>query len=237
MFMRSVWYSLLAVSLVACGGAKNDAPPPLAPKQAEVPVPEKPRPQVMQEFGSLDIDETNRALRGIEPQLMRCHEEGLNRVEYLGGDVKFYVRLGIDGRVKRSKLEQSTLGDRTVEQCMLHAFVNAHWPKPLDGDGEVRKEFGFSPAGKSAKPMDVDRLAKPLAKIEKEIKKCKAHGSGAYQATLYVAPDGEEGTVATASVLGPGDNDGTVEECLIDALKEMKVPSPGNRAVKVQFTL
>src|SRR5690606_559844 len=96
----------------ACGGS---APPP----KVEEPVKEEPRddrppsgPSIEQELGSIDERAVEKRFNDLQTKLESCHGAGRDRVEYLAGDVKVFLRVGKDGRVRYSWFEESTLGDR-----------------------------------------------------------------------------------------------------------------------------
>jgi hypothetical protein len=228
----------LAVSALlaaACGGE----PPPKT--QADVPAvptsrPQGPKLKMRQELGEIDEAATKRTFNQLEPAIQRCHTQNLRRIEYLGGDVKLFLRIGEDGRVKYGFLEDSTLGDYETEKCIMDVLTGAQWPKPEGGEAEVRNSFGFDPAGDVRSPIDwsSDKLAPALGKND-ALHKCTSGVDAKFKVTVYVTPAGK----IQAAGVSTSSKDGAEKlECIVEAVKNMKgVPSPGSWAGKVSFFL
>jgi hypothetical protein len=154
----------------------------------------------------------------------------------LGGDVKLFLRIGEDGRVKYGFLEDSSLGDADTERCIMQVLTEAQWPKPDGGEAEVRNGFGFDPAGDARSPIDwsSDKLAPALGKND-ALQKCTSGVDAKFKVTVYVTPGGkiQAAGVSTSSKEGVEKLD-----CIVDAIKGMKgVPSPGSWAAKTSFFL
>jgi hypothetical protein len=230
---KNMWI-LLAV---ACGGSE---PPPKEPElPPPLPVHHGPKLHMQSELGQIDPQKTEATWAKIQPALMSCYADGRKRLEYLGGDVKFFLRVGQDGSAKYVYLVDGTLGDRQTERCMLDLAQSTPWPQPEGGEAEVQKSMGFDPPGNVRAPSDwsSDRIAAVLGAHDAEVAKCKAGTSGSFHVTAYVQPSGKGGHVAAVGVVPPNkDSEGTVD-CLVDVVKKMKMPSPGSYAAKVSFTL
>jgi hypothetical protein len=228
-----------ALVLLAC--SCGSSPPPKAPDPESPPPPvdHGPHLSVQGELGEIDQDATEKTFRGLQPDLMQCYKQGQKRVEYLSGDVKFFLRVGPDGGAKWAFLEQSTLGDRLTERCMVTAIVDARWPQPTGGEAEVHKEIGFDPPSNVRKAVDwsPERVTATLGKHGADASGCKAGASGDFKVTAYIEPHGKGGKVQAVGVAPPAkDNDDKVD-CIVDAVKKMKMPSPGSYPAKVSFTL
>src|SRR5205823_6664791 len=107
-----------------------------------------PTPQVSQELGSIDqrkVEQTFSAL--VQGPLENCHKQGRDRIEFLTGDVKVFLRIDASGKMRYGYFEDTTLGDRETEKCILGVFSSASWPKPDGGEAEVRSGFGWGPGG------------------------------------------------------------------------------------------
>jgi hypothetical protein len=227
----------LIFSFVACGGSE---PPPKEPEVEVAPPPRRaPKLNVSNELGQIDQAKTDAAFQKLQPQLMRCYEDGQKRLEYLGGDVKFFLRVGQDGSVKYAYLVDGTLGDRKTERCMLDLALGAAWPQPEGGEAEVQKSIGFDPPGNVRAPTDwsPDRFAAALGAHQGDVAKCKAGVSGTFRVTAYVQPAGKKGQVASVGIASPSKDGEDKADCLVDLVMKMKVPSPGSYAAKVSFTL
>lgn len=189
-------------SLVACGSS----PPP----KAEEPVKEErssssgPKLQMSQELGSIDerkVQQTFDSL--VNGTLESCHKQGRDRLEYLTGDVKVFLRIDGSGRVKYGFFEDSTLGDRDTEKCIMGVFSSTTWPKPEGGEAEVRSGFGWGPGGeREPTSWSSDKVTSALVEskdVKKDIDKCKKGVSGDFRVTAYVEagePDGDGGGAA-----------------------------------------
>ncbi len=249
---------LTALSLAACGGS---TPPP----KTEEPVqqsqkPTGPVPVVQQELGSIDERAVMQTFNKLQGQLGKCQAQGRDRVEYLSGDVKVFLRIDANGKVRYGYFEESSLGDRATEKCMLDVFTAAQWPKPIGGEAEVRNGFGFDPGGERQPaawgPEKVMVAIDDAKDVKKELAKCKATG---VKITAYVvhdegddkdehpakkkgpAPKKDEkkhgGKFTAIGVSAPNKDAAEKVDCVLDALKDLKLPSPGSYAAKVSFTL
>jgi hypothetical protein len=121
---------------------------------------------------------------------------------------------------------------------MLDALGRAPWPKPDGGDAEVRKPFAFE-AGDAREPTawSADKMQAALAKHDGDVKKCKEGVSGSFRVTAYVEPDGKEGKATAVGVAPPNKEGEAKVDCIVDAVKSWKLPSPGSYAAKVSFSL
>jgi len=190
--MRLHAYLLLAL-VVGCGST----PPP----KVEQPVqegeskgahkPGGPMPQMSQELGSIDQKKVEQTFAGLQTgQLETCHKQGRDRIEFLTGDVKVFLRIDGSGRVRYSFFEDSTIGDRDTEKCILGVFSSTTWPKPEGGEAEVRSGFGWG-AGGEREPTNwpSDKVTTALVEskdVKKAVDKCKAGVKGDFKVTAYV---------------------------------------------------
>jgi len=269
----------LLVVLTACGGGKEPpktveaTPEDTAPKRKSGPV-----PVVQQELGSIEQRDVETTFNKLQGPLENCHKQGRDRVEYLSGSVKVFLRIDQGGKVKWSFFEETTLGDRDTEKCILDVFSKADWPKPVGGDAEVRNGFGWDPGGERVPTSwQSDKVLSALddAKdAKKAVDKCKSGVKGDFRITAYVEhddspeptndkptpattapppkaqpkppskqPRGKKGAKAAAGkfksigVAAPGKEGADKVDCIVDALKTLRLPSPGSYAAKVTFSL
>src|SRR5262249_6642775 len=139
------------------------------PKPAPAPL------KAASELGQVDPAAVKRAFSGLDEKFMGCQKDALSRVELVAGGVKFFLRIANDGSAKWAYLEESQLGDRDVEKCLIDAVMSAHWPKPDQGDAEAR--YGMElPLQASRPPNDwgPEKITNALAKHGEAIDKCKA---------------------------------------------------------------
>ena len=188
---------LSALTSVACGGSP---PPKAAEPVAEQPSSSSgPKLQMSQELGSIDerkVQQTFDSL--VNGTLENCHKQARDRLEYLTGDVKVFLRIDGNGHVKYGFFEDSTLGDRDTEKCIMGVFSSTTWPKPEGGEAEVRSGFGWGPGGeREPTAWSSDKVTTALVEskdVKKEIDKCKKGVSGDFRVTAYVeADDGADG--------------------------------------------
>jgi hypothetical protein len=228
---------LLLVGGAACGGSE---PPPAAPTNetaAKEPTPKHHKQQlsVSGQLGSLDEGKVDATFNRLMPQFGSCLSQASSRVEFIGGHVKFFVRIATDGMAKWAYLSESTIGDRDAERCMLGAAKATRWPQPIDGEGQAQKAFDFDPSPdvRDAVPWGPDRINKALASARGKLGQCAHAAPGRYRATVYVQTDG----TALAAGVAPPDERGEAGavDCMVDVIRGMKFPSPGSWPAKVMF--
>ncbi len=240
--MKITRYALAALFVVACGG-KEEAKAPVTEQPDTSASRAKPKglPSVQQELGSIDQRGVEQTFQKLQGSLDKCHAQGRDRVEYLSGDVKVFLRIDQSGRVRWSYFEDSSLGDHDTERCILQVFTSAQWPKPEGGEAEVRHAFGWGPGGERAPtswgPEKVTKAMEDSKDAKKELHKCKDGVSGDFKVTAYVEPDGKNGKFSGIGVVPPNKDAAPKVDCVVDALKELKLPSPGSYAAKVTFSL
>jgi hypothetical protein len=187
------------------------------------------------QLGSLDEGKVDDTFNRLMPQFGSCLSQASSRVEFIGGHVKFFVRIAVDGNAKWAYLSESTIGDRDAERCMLSAAKSAHWPPPVEGEGQAQKAFDFDPSPdvRDAVPWGADRITKSLVSARAKLGQCTHGAPGRYKATVYVQTDG---TPLSAGIAPPNER-GEVNavDCIVDVIKSMKFPSPGSWPAKVMF--
>jgi hypothetical protein len=232
----SLILALITVPLTACGGG-GEKPAKSAAEQSDGPAEDRPGIQTSSEIGGLNEEEVEAAFSSSVGGLKRCLTRGAERVEFLGGSVSFFLKIGSGGKVDHAHLEHSTLGDRATERCMLDALRTKNWPKPVGGEhGLARKSFSFDPPNDVREPTFwEERDAEPgLKKLGDEVRKCKDGRDGAYEATFYVGTDGK---VLAAGVTPPNEAGDAAVDCLVSMLEAASFPSPGSWPAKVTLTL
>jgi hypothetical protein len=228
---KAVWSTCIA-TLVACGGSE---PPAQAPEQAAPPPEVRPKLQMHSELGSVDPDAVTRVFHELGDRFTKCQQQGLDRVEVLAGRVKFFVRISDEGAAKWAYLEDSELGDRETEKCLIAAALDARWPKPDGGEAEARYSMDL-PLQTTRPPNDwgSDKVSASLEKSAGALQACKSGGSS-FHATMYVGPGGR--VLAAGVATGAKDQDEKAD-CLAGVLGKLRgLPSPGSWPAKVSFAL
>jgi hypothetical protein len=262
----STFLVLASFATVACGSAP---PPkveePTADDGAGRPAP-PPVPQVAQELGSIDQRAVEQTFNRLEGPLEKCHQEGRDRVEYLTGDVKVFLRVDQAGKVRYAYFEESTLGDHETEACILALLGRTTWPKPQGGEAEIRNGFGWGPGGERAPtPWGPEKVIDALADakdVKKDVAKCRSGVKGDFVVTAYVEHDDSPeppaaknhksaahkkngkrsekaagGKFKALGVSPPSKDAADKVECIVEALMPLRLPTPGSYPAKVSFAL
>jgi hypothetical protein len=229
--------SLLLVFGSACGG--SEPPARTVADERDAPTNERGASSlaVSSEIGALDEDKVTRAFDASLKELQRCLDRGARRVEFIGGAVSFYVKVDGGGALAHTHVEESSLGDRETEKCMLDVLRKKKWPAPVGGEtGYARKSFEFDPPNDVRPPTDWsgDRVAKTLDDKSNEIAKCKNGSNGSFTATMYVSTSGQPLAVG---ITPPDEGGEAAVDCLVDVLKSASYPKPGSWPAKVTFSL
>ncbi|MBS2011867.1 MAG: AgmX/PglI C-terminal domain-containing protein [Deltaproteobacteria bacterium] len=263
--VAAISYALSCMALACaagCGGAPElpKVEDPTSQPQATSTRKTGPTPQVSQELGSIDPKKVEQTFAGLQKgALEACHKQGRERVDVMSGDVKVFLRIDQGGKVRYGYLEDSTLGDRETEKCILSELARATWPKPEGGEAEVRSGFGWGSGGeREPTAWSSDKVQQALldAKdVKSGIGKCKAGIKGDFKVTAYVEHDDSAPAAPTAKPKGkkdgkdkggkfkaigvsaPSKEASEKIDCLVDALKPLELPSPGSYPAKVTFSL
>jgi len=229
--------AVVALALVSSACSSSAPPPPRAPRiRAAAPVVEKvdPGPTSMEsDIGGMNEEAMDNAFGSLANPMQRCLEDGLSRVNELGGHFKLSLRIDRQGGTRWVYLSESTLGDRETEKCVLDLARNQRWPRPLGGEGLAEKSFDMDPR---AEPISWEekRIQRALRKAHGDVAKCRKGIPGNFMATAYVRPDGR---VLAAGVAPPSEKGEDVADCVVDAIRRLRFGSPGARAAKVSFSL
>ncbi|HSC87252.1 MAG TPA: AgmX/PglI C-terminal domain-containing protein [Polyangiaceae bacterium] len=222
-----------AFTLMACGGEQKEVKKPTYEDDDERD--HLDGMQVMQEYGGMNEEKVNKTIESLYPSLESCLMKGYERVEFLGGEMAFLVKVNMSGVAEHAQAERSTLGDFQTEQCMLGKLKDSRWPKPVGGRiGLVRSSIAFDPPAEVRSPVEwtENDVASTLAKAEGDLKACG--NGGPYLVTAYIRTNGK---VLSAGVAHADDGGDDVAACLVGAVQNIKFPSPGSWPAKVTFSL
>jgi len=236
--MRGFRRGGLAVTLSAVMGCAS-APPPPPVVAAPPPPPPRPKLAVASELGQIDEGATKKTFERVSAGLMGCYTSGLSHLEYMAGDVKFYLRVKPDGHLRWVYLEESSLGDRDTETCMLGVLSSASWPLPEGGEAEVHHGLSFDapPGVRPPTAWSADRVTPGVTQKSTAASACKQHGSAPFRVTAYVAGAKGAGHVIAAGAAAPSAPAAADVDCLLGVVGSLKLPSPGSYPAKVSFSL
>jgi hypothetical protein len=189
------------------------------------------------EIGALDPEKVNDSFRQAMPALQKCLIAGSKRVEFIGGNITFFIKINKDHEIVHAHAVDSTLGDRKTELCMFDALKAVSWPAPEGGTyGTAENPFQFDNPADVRSPViwDESQVAAQRAALAGELSSCKRGVSGRFSATLYIDTDGNplSGSVTPPSEEGEGSVD-----CLVGVLLGAKYDSPGSWPAKVTLDL
>lgn len=194
-------------------------------------------PSVESEIGALDEMKVKQTFQRASDKLMACYAKGAEKLPYLAGEVRFTVRVAKDGSARWAYVEESDLGDRDTEACMLAVLKAATWPRPEGGEGMARNKFSFAPGGDERPPVSwsPEQLGAPYKNAKQKLAQCrKKAGTKGLKATFYVETDGKPAAIGVSSADEHGEE---AVACVISALSALKFPSPGSYASKVSVTI
>ena len=231
--------SLALTLAAACGGGSAQSEPqtPASSAKAEEVDYYNPDVRMMAEVGALPEQAVVDAFQEALPDLQRCWQEGVSRVEFLGGEIEFYIKVNHARQVAHIHAQRSSIGDRNTELCMFDVLRSASWPAPVDGKvGIATNSFAFEMYGDVRPPAvwDGGRVSETMTELEPQLGECKGGRGGQFTATLYVDTDG---SVMGASVTPPDESGEDAVDCLVGALREAAYESPGSWPAKVSFYL
>lgn len=258
-FVRHALVPLLALALLSrllCSCAKPK-PAVTEPPKEPAPAPAPASPAVEQEFGSIDQEEVELTFKKQGDALSACLTEGRSRVPYMAGDVKLFLRIDRTGHVKYGYFEVTSLGDRTTESCILAALGRLEWPAPVGGEAEVRHAFGWEAGGERAPaPYDPQRVSHALdlqPAFRSRVEQCTKGVKGQVALTAYVEPGppprdkkdkskpkgkgkGKEGHFRALGASASTKDMAEKIDCIVTALTDLPLATPGSYAAKVSFS-
>jgi TonB family protein len=100
--------------------------------------------------GRMDREIVRRVIRRHRDEVKWCYEQQLSKHPELAGRVEVRFTVGPRGAVLSSALATSSLGNATVEACIVEAVRRWEFPAPVGGDSvEVSYPFVFMPTARA----------------------------------------------------------------------------------------
>jgi hypothetical protein len=188
-------------------------------------------------LGTIPQRKIEAALSAELPAFQRCFFEGASAVEMISGYMKFYFRVGLDGRVEWVHPRGSSVGHRGTELCLLQRAARVRFPEPKGG-GPAEFVWGFeldnSEGVRPPVAWDPERVQPVVEEHRAELERCEVREPGHYKVTVYVAPGG---TVSGAGAAADSQPAAERIDCITDAVRSWPFPDPGSYAAKVTFGL
>ncbi len=189
------------------------------------------------ELGGLDERAAEQSFRESLEGLEACIQDGVQRLEFIGGSIEFAVKVDSRSRAADVWAADSTLGERQTEKCMFDALRSVSWPAPQGGAfGIARNSFDFSPRRGAKAPFvwDAGKVARVVARLDRRLNECRGERSQPLLITLYI---GEGGKALGGGAASEGPVDEQAVDCIVDTLLAADYPTPEQVPTKVRFQL
>lgn len=232
------WWCILALGLVACGGSSDGAQ--TETQTSETSGSER-RPEandglgVTGLMGTIRQDQVENALNPRMGRFQRCFMDRMGSVELLGGNIRLAFRVHVDGSVAWVYPEETDIGDRETEQCVLGVARGTRFPQPRGGEAEFHWGFGLDPSEDLRPPLswEADALGRAADDMRALGRRCGARGPG-HTITAYINPGGE---VLAAGGTMPDPESETALDCILEGVRGASMPDPGSYPAKITFTV
>lgn len=185
--------------------------------------------------GSLSPREARQALRPYMAEITGCFAMRSMSFEELGGSLQMRIRVSDAGRVLAAHPEDSTVGDREVENCVSHAIESARFPRPHGGgEAEVHWSLSVDPPESAREPTtwDPSRVARVVRRRARRARnRCEIAED--VQVTAYVS---RRGRVVSAGAATTTEEDAARLDCVAEQVRRWPMPRAA-RLAKVTFDL
>ena len=233
----SRWVLSLTVLVAACGGEARQAQEPQQQASEGVEfVPPRDTMEVSGEgfMGTIPQQKIQDTLEPKMPTFQRCFFQGAEVVSFIGGHIKLYFRVGLDGHVEWVHPRGSSIGHRGTEQCIVAAAQRTKFPKPRGG-GPAEFVWGFEIEPNGRPPVDWDE-SRVRSRVEAQADSLAGCGIEDYHyiVTAYVAVGGQ---VLSAGAAADSQEAADKIDCVLDAVQGWSLPDPGSFPAKVSFEL
>ena len=183
-------------------------------------------------MGTISADEVRNT---IEPKLgrfMRCFSTRYDDIEILGGHIHLSFRIDIEGKVLWVFPNESSIGDRETERCLVETAAAIRFPRPHGGEAEFGYPLDLDPPEDVRPPVHWDESS-VVDVIEANRESVAECGVG-YTVTVYVAPGGAVMASGAASAEQEA-SEGL--DCVTEAVSQWEMPDPGSYPAKVTFSI
>lgn len=233
----SYWAAVVCLTSSACGGSQPTAVEPSSASSSGSELNWSRKGEGMKVEGILGTIPQLRIEEVLEaklPEFQRCFFEGTNQIAALGGHMKFFFHVGLDGRVEWVSPRGSSIGHRATELCLLTKAQNARFPAPKGG-GPAEFVWGFELEPATApQTLNAERVMPAVEEHRSELSACGIDAAGHYVVTAYIAPDGRAEAVGAAA-----DSKEAAEhiDCIVETIRSWPLTDPTDSSAKVSFRL
>lgn len=190
------------------------------------------------QMGTIPTANVRSVIAEADPRFEACFTARLEALPVLAGRIEMKLRVAEDGAVRWVVPLQSTLGDRSVEECMLGVARGLRFEAPCGGEAEVTHQLDMDggPDRRPATEVPAARLDVAMRNHRREIEACRSPEASLRGARvwLYLAPDG---SVAAAGAPATTEAELTATQCALRALRAWRVGSPGSWYARTVVTL
>ena len=183
-------------------------------------------------MGTIDADEVRMAIEPRLTRFLRCFARRYDEIEVLGGHIHMSFRVDVEGNVIWVFPNESTIGDRETERCLIETAAAIRFPRPRGGEAEFGYPLDLDPPEDVRPPVAwaESSVADVLEANRGSLREC---GSG-FSVTLYIAPGGE--VMAAGAAADDLDRAANID-CVTDAVRQWEMPDPGSYPAKVSFSI
>jgi outer membrane biosynthesis protein TonB len=190
-----------------------------------------------------DVQKLARA-KGYNP-FRHCYEEGLRRNQKIGGKVSIELVLGADGAVTSAKKTASTVGDPSVDQCVVRETTHLSLARPDSGTPTVAMVVTLSPGDEY---VAVPHSAPHAEKIRDALRSRWSGVEVCYQKGLEKSRDlggrlelrFKAKSSGEILELAEGDThftDADVSKCIVGVFKAAKLPKLGKHEASFVYAI
>ena len=233
---RVAFSACALIWLVACGATQKPAPTP-APETRSAEWSEPPdQMQVTGIMGTIPERKIRATLEPVLPSFARCFAREAGEVEFIGGHMEFYFRVGLDGKVEWVYPRASDVGHRATEQCLLDIAKGVRFPGPKGGGAaEVGWGFDFEPSDGARPPVawGTENAESVRSQIHALARECQLE-QGSLMVTAYVTPGGQ---VLAAGASADSPQSAAQIDCVVGAVRGFTFADPGSYTAKLSFSV
>jgi hypothetical protein len=179
---------------------------------------------------------------GVSPEqgrLLACFQDRLKDRPFLSGDLRLQFQVQKTGQVGTASIIESTVGDWSVEYCVVEVARHVTFDRPTGGDGTAEFSMLLHFASDQAAAVEVSteaKIAPVVTRHASELRVCTGAPGGAAPAdvtvTVYI---GNRGEVKAAGFSAPKPIADTWANCAAKAIAKWTFTDPMAKIVKAAF--